>query len=45
MQCVPAVQLSMELQAGRLGGSIPDGAILNFYWHNPSGRTVAMGSS
>ena len=24
-------------------GSIPDGVIGNFYWHNPSGRTMALG--
>ena len=24
-------------------GSIPDGVIWIFHWHNPSGRTVALG--
>jgi len=27
----------------QVAGSIPDGAI--FYWHNPSGRTMALGST
>ena len=26
-------------------GSIPDGIIGIFHWHNPSGRTVALGST
>ena len=26
-------------------GSIPDGVIGIFHWHNPSGRTVALGST
>ena len=26
-------------------GSIPDGVIGIFQWHNPSGRTVALGST
>jgi hypothetical protein len=26
-------------------GSIPDGVIGIFHWHNPSGRTVAVGST
>jgi hypothetical protein len=31
------------LQAERFAGSIPDGDIGIFYWHNPSGHTVALG--
>jgi hypothetical protein len=27
----------------KVTGSIPDGVIVIFYWHNPSGRTMAMG--
>ena len=26
-------------------GSIPDYEIVTFYWHNPSGRTMALGSN
>ena len=26
-------------------GSIPDGIIVSFHWRNPSGRTMAMGST
>ena len=26
-------------------GSIPDGVIAIFHWHNPSGRTMALGST
>jgi hypothetical protein len=29
----------------KVAGSIPDGAIGIFNWHNPSGRTTALGSS
>ena len=27
----------------KVAGSIPDCVIAIFHWHNPSGRTVAMG--
>ena len=27
----------------KVAGSIPDGVIATFHWHNPSGRTVALG--
>ena len=27
----------------KVAGSIPDGVIRIFHWHNPSGRTVALG--
>jgi hypothetical protein len=27
----------------RVAGSVPDGAIGLFHWHNPSGRTMALG--
>jgi hypothetical protein len=33
------------LQAGRSRGSIPDGVIGFFHWHNLSGRTMALGST
>jgi hypothetical protein len=29
----------------RLAGSFPDGVIGIFQWHNPSGRTMALGST
>ena len=29
----------------KVAGSIPDGFIGIFHWHNPSGRTVALGST
>jgi hypothetical protein len=27
----------------KVAGSIPDGVIGIFHWHNPSGRTMALG--
>jgi len=29
----------------KVAGSIPDGVIGIFHWNNPSGRTVALGST
>jgi hypothetical protein len=29
----------------KVAGSIPDGVIEIFHWHNPSGRTMALGST
>ena len=29
----------------KVAGSIPDGVIGIFHWHNPSGRSVALGST
>jgi len=29
----------------QIAGSIPDGVIVIFHWHNPSGRTMALGST
>ena len=29
----------------KVAGSIPDGVIGIFHWHNPSGRTMALGST
>jgi len=29
----------------QVAGSIPDGVIGIFHWHNPSGRTMALGST
>jgi len=29
----------------KVAGSIPDGVIGSFQWHNPSGRTMALGST
>ena len=37
-----AVGWATALQVGR---TIPDGVIGIFHWHNPSGRTMAMGST
>jgi len=31
------------LQIQKVAGSIPDGVIAIFHWHNPSGRTMALG--
>ena len=33
------------LRYKRVSGSIPDGVIGIFQWHNPSGRTMALGST
>ena len=33
------------LYKGTVTGSIPDGVIGIFQWHNPSGRTMALGST
>jgi len=38
-----AVGWGTALQAGRFAGSIPVGVIGIFQWHNPSGRTMALG--
>ena len=27
----------------KIAGSIPDGVIRNFHWHNPSDRTMVLG--
>ena len=29
----------------KFAGSIPDGVTVNYHWHNPSGRTMALGST
>jgi hypothetical protein len=29
----------------KVAGSIPDGVIGIFHWHNPSGHTIALGST
>ena len=29
----------------KIAGSIPDGVIVIFHWHNPSGRTMTLGST
>jgi hypothetical protein len=34
-----------QLYFGSFAGSIPDDVIGIFHWHNPSGRTVALGST
>ena len=39
-----AVYAVMQLvEVEELAGSIPDGVIGIFHWHNPSGRTMALG--
>ena len=40
-----AVGWGTALQSRKVAGSIPDGAIGIFHWHNPSGRTMALGST
>jgi hypothetical protein len=30
-------------ESRKVAGSISDGVIVIFYWHNPSGRTMALG--
>ena len=37
--------LSQRATSRKVAGSIPDGVIGNFHWHNPSGRTLALGST
>jgi hypothetical protein len=34
-----------QLVNRKVAGSIPDGAIGFFHWHNPSSRTMALGST
>jgi len=34
---------SPRLKAGRIAGSIPEGVIRMFHWHNPSSCTMALG--
>ena len=36
-------QLRHSATSRKVAGSIPDGVIGIFHWHNPSGRTVAPG--
>ena len=38
-----AVGWGTALQAGKVAGSIPDGVTGIFHWHNPFGRTMALG--
>ena len=38
-----AVGWGAVLQARKVAGSIPNGVIGIFHWHNPSGRTMALG--
>ena len=40
-----AVGWGTALQVRRSRVSIPDGVIGIFHWHNPSGRTMALGST
>ena len=34
-----------EATSRKVAGSIPDGVIGIFHWHNPSGRIIALGST
>ena len=43
--CCSAVGWGTVLKSWKVVGSIPDGVIGIFHWHNPSGRTVALGST
>ena len=36
---------SSVVKARKVAGSIPDGAIGIFHWHNPSDSTMALGST
>jgi hypothetical protein len=38
-----AVVQLVEAQRYKSEGSIPDGVVGNYYWHNPSGRTMVLG--
>ena len=38
-----AVAQLVQALRRKVAGSIPDGVIGIFYWHNPSGRTMALG--
>jgi hypothetical protein len=40
-----AVAWGTALQANKVVGSIPDGVIEIFHWHNPSGSAMALGST
>jgi hypothetical protein len=42
-ECVGVVVKALRYQ--QVAGSIPDGVIGIFQWHNPSGRTMALGST
>jgi hypothetical protein len=46
MKYIAVVQVVEALHyKSKVAGSIPDGVIGIFYSHNPSGRTVALGST
>ena len=38
-----SVAYLVEALSQKVVGSIPDGVIEIFHWHNPSGRTIALG--
>jgi hypothetical protein len=40
-----AVAQLVEALRYKVAGSIPDAVIGFFHWHNPSGRTMALGST
>jgi hypothetical protein len=40
-----AVGWDTVLQVRKVAGSIPDGFVRIFHWHNPSSRTMALGST
>ena len=40
-----AVAQLVEATSRKVAGSIPDGVTGFFHWHNPSGRTMALGST
>jgi hypothetical protein len=35
----------LRYNSGKVTGSIPDGVVGIFHWHNPSDRTIALGST
>ena len=42
---IPYGKLHQYITTRKVAGSIPDGAIRFFHWHNPSDRTMALGST
>jgi hypothetical protein len=38
-------EFSFNIRIIIMSGSIPDGVIVIFHWLNPSGRTMALGST
>jgi len=44
--CIPSIQYFKHCATSRkVAGLIPDDVVGIFYWHNPSGRTMALRST